>query len=60
MDKETFKKLFKELVKSKEIQFVIRRDCNIYEGTETLTGLSVEVDGKSVGFFDIEDRTYGI
>lgn len=60
MDKETFKKLFTELVKSGEIKFNVTSDSDIYTGTKTITGLKVSVDGKPIAHFDLDDITFGI
>lgn len=60
MNKDKFKEILKELIESGELEFIPVIDRNVYEGTETFSGIRVKLDGKSLRFFDYEEHNYGI
>lgn len=59
MEKELLKKALKELFESGELKISVCKESDIYAGTEKITGVSVEIDHKSVAFFDVQEDSYG-
>lgn len=60
MEKIKFKEILKELIESGELEFIPVIDRDVYEGTETLSGIRVKLDGEPIRFFYCEENRYGL
>ena len=55
-----FKEIIKELIESGELEFIPIIDRDVYEGTETFSGIRVNLDGNPLRLFHCEENRYGI